>query len=498
MVSGGLTTAYGYDAAANLTTTTLPAANGYIEARTYDRSGRLTEVKNQKGAAILSRSTYTLDPVGNRLSIQTTSGTETYAYDVLDRLTQACYTVACTGPGDNFRRYTYDPLGNRLTEVRDTGTTTATYDAADQLSGTTGPAGAVSYSYDLDGRQTAAGSRTFAWAQPDRLASTTQANTTTTYSYDGDGLRASAATGAQANKTTLYDWDPNAGLAQLVAERSGSGSLTRRYRQGLATVSVDSGGAPSYLEYDGLGSVVNLTSSTGVTQWTYAYLPFGGVRTETKNQNQAPANVLRFSGEVLDPTGLYQLRARSYDPTTGRFISTDPAAAGPTDPYVSAYAYVNGNPIRWVDPSGRESQAPAGTMGQTTGTCFAISAQVGLLGGLELCNISGHFQTQLKVGASTGVGASIGVTKVVADATSPSQLSGFGAGFGGSGGGGVVIGGDRCYALSGGRVINCVTGSTGVGLKISPEFGTPVEGHAYGSYTVDFNDLLGSLFGFGQ
>ena len=129
--------------------------------------------------------------------------------------------------------------------------------------------------------------------------------------------------------------------------------LTRRYRQGLATVSVDTGGSPSYFEYDGLGSVVNLTSSSGVTQWTYAYLPYGGVRTETKNQNQAPANVLRFSGGVLDPTGLYQLRARSYDPGTGRFISTDPAAAGPTDPYVSAYAYANGNPIRWVDPSGR-------------------------------------------------------------------------------------------------------------------------------------------------
>ena len=48
MVSGGLTTTYGYDAAANLTTTTLPATNGYIEVRTYDRSGRLTDVKNQK------------------------------------------------------------------------------------------------------------------------------------------------------------------------------------------------------------------------------------------------------------------------------------------------------------------------------------------------------------------------------------------------------------------------------------------------------------------
>ena len=408
MVSGGLTTTYGYDAAANLTTTTLPATNGYIEVRTYDRSGRLTDVKNQKGAAILSRSTYTLDPVGNRLSIQTTSGTETYTYDVLDRLTQACYTVACTGTGDNFRRYTYDPLGNRLTEVRDTGTTTATYDGADQLSGTTGPAGAVNYSYDLDGRQTAAGSRTFAWAQPDRLASTTQANTTTTYSYDGDGLRTSAATGAQANKTTLYDWDPNAGLAQVVAERSGSGSLTRRYRQGLATVSMNSGGSPSYVQYDGLGSVVNLTSSTGVTQWTYAYLPYGGVRTETKNQNQAPANVLRFTGQVLDPTGLYQLRARSYDPATGRFISTDPAAAGPTDPYVSAYAYAMNNPVRFTDPSGRDVGGicvagefiPIFPFVFVEGDLCIIASESGQVG----VSITGGGGGGVGVGASGGVG----------------------------------------------------------------------------------------------
>ena len=103
-----------------------------------------------------------------------------------------------------------------------------------------------------------------------------------------------------------------------MAERNGSGVLTRRYRQGLTTVSMDTGGNPSYYHYNGLGSVVNLTSSTGVTQWTYAHLPYGGIRTETKNQSQAPDNVIRFAGQVLDGTGLYQLRARSYDPATGR------------------------------------------------------------------------------------------------------------------------------------------------------------------------------------
>ena len=36
VASGGATTTYGYDPAGNLISTTLPAANGCVESRTYD------------------------------------------------------------------------------------------------------------------------------------------------------------------------------------------------------------------------------------------------------------------------------------------------------------------------------------------------------------------------------------------------------------------------------------------------------------------------------
>lgn len=472
MTTSGLVTTYGYDAAANLLTTTLPTANGYVESRTYDRDGRLSEVKNQKGANILSRSTYTLDPGGNRLSKQTTVGTETYTYDVLDRLTEACFTVSCAGPGDNFRRYTYDPVGNRLTEARDTGTTTYTYDAADQLTGTTGPGGSVAYTYDLDGRQLSAGSRTFTWAQPDRLASTTQGSTTTTYSYDGDGLRTLASTGNQANKKMQYDWDPNQALPQLVAERDGNASLVRRYRQGLDTVMLDTGGNPSYFHHDGLGSVVNLTGPTGTTQWTYSYLPYGGVRTETKNQGSAPANVLRFAGEVLDPTGLYQIRARSYEPTTGRFISVDPAAAGPTDPYVSAYAYANANPIRYTDPSGRCPICIAGLIGAGVGALvgagsYAAGTIVGNVvagddwsSGLNAGDAVGAAVNGAIVGsvaaASFGLGtAALGVTSVSATSAEAWALASFSGPLGSAAG--ILFKGLTNQAIAGSDAVGALT-----------------------------------------
>jgi hypothetical protein len=48
------------------------------------------------------------------------------------------------------------------------------------------------------------------------------------------------------------------------------------------------------------------------------------------------------------------MRAREYDPSTGRFMSQDPVAAAPTDPYVADYLYTNDNPVTRIDPSGRD------------------------------------------------------------------------------------------------------------------------------------------------
>ena len=410
VTAGGLVTTYGYDPAANLISTTLPAANGYVESRTYDRSGRLTEVKNQKGATVLSRSTYTLDPVGNRLTSQTTTETATYTYDPLDRLTNVCYTVACVAPGDNFRQYSYDPVGNRLTEVRDTGTTTYSYDAADQLTGTTAPGGGASYGYDLDGRTlnvgSPAGTQIYTWAQPDRLATFMKNGVTTTYTYDGDGLRLQASTGTQASKKTNFDWDINAALAQLVAERDGNSALVRRYLNGLAPISVTAGNKTAYYAYDGLGSVVNLTSSTGTTWWTYSYLPFGGVRTATKNNTQAIDNLLRFAGGYLDPTGLYHFGARQYDAGTGRFISTDPVKPAISDPYVAAYVYANDNPVRYADPSGR---CPICAL--VGGIIGGVGSEVGYIASSLLQGNDLDFgQALIAAGTGAGAGAICGVT----------------------------------------------------------------------------------------
>ena len=48
--------------------------------------------------------------------------------------------------------------------------------------------------------------------------------------------------------------------------------------------------------------------------------------------------------------GLYYYRARYYDPSIGRFISSDPIEFGAGD--FNFYRYVGNDPVNWVDPSG--------------------------------------------------------------------------------------------------------------------------------------------------
>ena len=61
------------------------------------------------------------------------------------------------------------------------------------------------------------------------------------------------------------------------------------------------------------------------------------------------------SGEQYDQDlGLYYLRARYYNPNTGRFLSRDPLDGLAKDPAsLHKYLYANGDPINGIDPSGR-------------------------------------------------------------------------------------------------------------------------------------------------
>jgi RHS repeat-associated protein len=115
---------------------------------------------------------------------------------------------------------------------------------------------------------------------------------------------------------------------------------------------------------DHLGSTAYVTSIDGnISQFT-GYTAFGeafaeGQRTDAPGSSQP----YLFNGKELDrETGLYYYGARYYDPTTSLWASVDPLM----EKYAgwSPYNYVMQNPVKFVDPDGRETRPWAQNLSQ--------------------------------------------------------------------------------------------------------------------------------------
>jgi RHS repeat-associated protein len=187
----------------------------------------------------------------------------------------------------------------------------------------------------------------------------------TTYSYDGDDRRVSSTTSG-GGTDLRYVWDPLAesGLPEVALERTPAGGLVRRYVTGpLGALSFTNASATYFYHQDPLGSVTDVTDANGAAQWRYEYEAYGAERSATDVSGSAPVNRLRFDGQYLDPeTAAYNLRARQYDPATGRFGSLDPVDGALNAAYDAAYVYASGRPTALVDPSGLDPKLGGATV----------------------------------------------------------------------------------------------------------------------------------------
>ncbi|MFB0535680.1 MAG: RHS repeat-associated core domain-containing protein [Anaerolineae bacterium] len=185
------------------------------------------------------------------------------------------------------------------------------------------------------------GTRTYSYDAADRLVGVSGGGVNASYTYNGDGLRVGQTINGQG---TTFTWDVAAALPQVLATSNGAA-----YVHGLSLLAQQQAGAWQYPLPDGLGSVRHWTDASSQVTYVARYAPFGALLWQ---QGTAPGP-WGFAGEMQDPTGLIYLRARWYDPATGRFLTRDPVPGVPMLPAsLNPYVYALNNPVLYTDPSG--------------------------------------------------------------------------------------------------------------------------------------------------
>jgi RHS repeat-associated protein len=271
--------------------------------------------------------------------------TTSWSYDGIYRLTNEA--IANDPNSKNGAvSYALDPVGNRLTQnATVTGILSGTFgfDANDRLSTET---------YDSNGNTLSSGGKIFKYDFENRLKSVN--NAAITLVYDGEGNRVAKTANGITTQYLVDDLNPT-GLPQVVEEIV-NGAVQRTYTYGLTRISesqlVSGNSQTSFYGYDGGRNVRLLTDTIGAVTEAYTYDAFGHLINST---GSTPNNYL-YRGEQFDPDlGLYYLRARYYNPVTGRFLTMDPEASRPAYPRsLHKYLYASGDPVNVVDPTGRD------------------------------------------------------------------------------------------------------------------------------------------------
>ncbi len=320
------------------TVATSTSPTGAVTSYGYDSLGQLTSVTPPAGTS-LGKRTWTYDGYGRLASYTSGRGvTETYSYDKLDRITKVDYSDATTdvtytydaAGWDDTRTdasgttaYDHDPLG-RLTAHSNTAdggqVHRYTYDPAGNLTGTTGPEGALAYSYDTRNLPTAVtvdvgptigfahdttGRRTDTWYETNTARTSFAAHTHTDYDASSRVTRVwTSRAGNDADRVSDLSYSYASPGPAACADAPATGADTDlRWKQ----TDNRTGKVTTYC-YDRANRLVAATTPGG-DSFTYTY-DTGGNRTQaTKNGTVVqtltvnPGDQITTAGYAYDRSG---------------------------------------------------------------------------------------------------------------------------------------------------------------------------------------------------
>ena len=349
----GKTVGYLYNEASARTRLTFPDANW--QPYTLDNLNRVTFT----GMGV-ANVTLTYDSLGSVIALSRANGAPTAMnYDAAGRLYSLTQDLAGTGydigwtfsgrnPANQVTRWSASTTVYDYRELA-SATDNLSYDGLNRDVGIA----ALSGGYDARGNLTFDGTRTFTYDIENRLLTAVGGGANLNLVYDPEGRLAKYSTNGGTNYTTfLYDG------VNLIGEYDSAGTMQRRYVHGPGTdqpliqfnsAAVGTLSAVSYIYTNYQGSVVALADSAGYVTDYYKYGPYGEPRNAYNTENFYGSR-FRYTGQIALPEAkLYYYKARVYDPKYGRFLQTDPI--GSKDD-LDLYAFVAGDPINGVDPTG--------------------------------------------------------------------------------------------------------------------------------------------------
>jgi RHS repeat-associated protein len=364
-------TIYTYDQADRLQTRTLP--NGVVTTWTFDSRDRLLSIVHRNsGGAVLSSFTYEhpVNAVGEPSRI--TREDNTYIklfYDPALRLEREEYYSALNVL-QSTRIYTYDDAGNRTSRTIDASVDSYAIDPVSgyQLSGINGPGPDDSEFGYVGGRMTSLSRDGDPWTlayngagQLTAVNYVTGANVDHSYEYDALGNRVAAAANGTVNRKFLVApaaQHLGAGALDVPVQHlatDGSGSLLNGwiYAGENPILLFDSLGNVIYYLEDASDSIAAVVNASQAKTADYRYDAFGNLLTPVTPNSSAGGDFGYHGAWREFATGLYDMRARTYDPETGRFTTPDPVAPDPQQPETyNTYAFANSNPHLFSDPTG--------------------------------------------------------------------------------------------------------------------------------------------------
>jgi len=326
----------------------------------YDDQNRLTSVTDP-----LNRQTsFGYDPAGNRTSLTDALGhTTTYGYDAADQLSSIHYSTG--NPQDMTLSYNQD--GQRNSMIDGSGTTTYSYDSLGRLTDqTNGALQHVSYGYDLADQLTSIGypdaltpldltdpqsqqqhvqegTVTRTYDDDGNLASVTDwLNHQTTFNYDADGNLTSEQ---RPNGTTAtYAFDRNDGMTSI-DDVTGHTDYGRTPEELLSSVTPP-GQSQQLFDYDGAQRLTSAGSAA------YTYDAADNLTQTTDPAGQAVSQSFDNANELATQSVAgATTNTFGYDANGNRTSATD-AQSNPT-----TYTYDQANQL--IDYEGPDHTQPA-------------------------------------------------------------------------------------------------------------------------------------------